>query len=166
MPSISMKVKLPSKAFGDIRVRQEIQDALDRQTTPDLKRLFKQTTNGWDHEPTFTAEPIDTPKELGVFVGPSGGNADKYRLVVLGSPKHTIRARRGQLRFQSGYVSATKAGSLISNAKKRFGTVVKTPLVNHPGFEGREFDKLIAKEYLPTFEKDMQAAVDRAAKGI
>lgn len=164
MPSVRITVKLPDlNKFSSEEFIKRIEDAMRTKTGPELKSLFQETVEGWEEKPTFAEYHTRTPSSISTRVstiyGLFGG-ADIYALVSKGSPPHTIQPRRGGLlRFQSGYVAATHPGIIGSQRKHRFGDYVQAMSVNHPGFEGREFNKMIAELYAPDFRRDMQEAM-------
>jgi len=96
-------------------------------------------------------------------------DSEIYALVNAGSPPHPIYPRKGGfLRFKPGYRPATTPGQLRSRRAYRSGKYVIARSISdpeHPGFEARNFDELVAKEYDPQFVKDMQEAVNSVAVG-
>lgn len=135
-------------------------------TAREVKQLFKDTVFGWSKKPYFTAKLSGGANELSVQVTVGGSEAETYALVNAGSPPHRIIPSRpgGVLRFKPGYRPSTTPGQLKSRRAYRSGKAIIARMVKHPGFEPREFDKLIREEYTPTFEKDMQAAVEKGSK--
>lgn len=131
----------------------------------ELKQMFQDTVFGWSQKPYFAAKFGGGVSELSLEIIPTGPEAETYVLVNAGSPPHTIIPRRpgGRLRFRPGYRASTAPGVLKSRRAYRSGAQVVARIVNHPGFEPREFPKAIKEEYTPTFEKDMQDAMNRAA---
>jgi len=93
-----------------------------------------------------------------------GNNTEQYALVNAGARPHVIRPRHARiLKFQRGYRAATRPRVIGSHAAARYGPVVTAQAVHHPGFEAREFDETIAKEYAPRFREDMRRALDEGA---
>lgn len=145
----------PSKsAFYYDKWVREIESKMRTKTEPDLRKYFKDTIIGWKTQPEFLAHHFKTNSSIGVQVYTSNR---VYGIVNAGSPSHLIRPRQrgGILRFQVGYQSATKLGSLKSGPYRRSGITVTTLQVRHPGFKPRGFDELIADDYSPKFVKDM-----------
>lgn len=164
MPFVRINVRIPDRIVNVEGVRNEIIRVQNQSTAPNLKSLFRKTTEGWKSPPYFAARRIDTASQLGVFVHPEGPNQDKYELVNEGARPHEIRPRRARmLRFQTGYLAGTRPRIIGSQAYSRFGDFVRTGLVHHPGFEAREFDWAIAQEYGPHFDEEMQRAIARGA---
>jgi len=161
---IQIKVTLPKKQFSNVLVQHYLHQKQKSVTGPEIKQDFEGTVQGWNNKPAFITKYSMNDREVGVRVYPSSGkNGDIYRLVVLGSPAHTITVRRAPfLRYQTGYSSSTKAGSLLSRPNQRSGRWRVAHSVKHPGFEEREFDRLIGDKNLPKFQKDMQDAVEEA----
>lgn len=156
--NIRINVIVPkNKVFDYEKVVREIKRVMHESTEPDLRDYFEDTTEGWKKEPLFFAHHFETNGSIGVQVYTSDS---VYGIVNAGSPSHLIRPKQrgGILRFQTGYRSATRAGSLKSGAYARSGSFITAPQVRHPGFEARRFDELIAKEYEPKFVEDMNKA--------
>lgn len=162
MVSIRVSVTIPKWKFKDKKWVQGVADALVKKTAPHLKVLFRKSTYGWSKHPSFKQHLTRHAHELAMEVYTED---EKYGLVNAGSPKHVIGAARyGFLRFKPGYRSATTPGQLQSRRAFRSGKHVTSYGVNHPGFEARKFDELVAKEYEPQFRSDIQDALNRAAK--
>lgn len=156
--SIQITVTVPEIIISSAVVRLKIQNKLERKTGPDMMKLFKKTTQGWEHNINFYQKSKNTNNEVSVTVFT---RFKQYVLVNFGSPPHTITAKRpsGLLRFQRGYKSSTRPGIISSRQKQRFGPIYETYFVEHPGFEAREFDKAIAEEIAETFAEDVQDAI-------
>lgn len=164
MPLIKITVTVPKEIISVEGVRRAIIEAQNNSTAPNLKSLFRQTVNGWQKPPYFSARRIDTSQQLGIFVHPSGPYADKYAMINEGARPHIIRPRRARmLHFQVGYRAGTRPRSLNSRAYSRFGEFVRTGIVHHPGFEAREFTATIAERYEPRFVEEMNDAIARGA---
>lgn len=162
--SIKIKVILPKHQFKDINIRDAIARKQRTDTGPDLLRMFKDTTNGWQTDINFQDKQIMNSRRIAMQVAPFGRGKKIYSIVNQGSPAHVIVAKKGNLRFQTGYRSATRPGQLMSGSKRRFGAFRMTSVVHHPGFEAREFDKFIAEQYEPKFVEDMQDAINEAVR--
>jgi len=164
MPSFRISVKLPDmKKFDSEEFVKRIEDKMREKTGPELKALFQETVEGWEEKPTFAEYHTRTATSISTRVSTVGGimgGMDIYALVSKGSPAHLIRPKNGSfLRFQPGYRAATHPGIIGSMRKQRFGSYVQSEGFIHPGFEGREFDKMIAELYKPDFEQDMADAM-------
>lgn len=162
---VSITVTVPKSLLNDAQVRAEIERTLKADTTRDLKAQFDKTVEGWLDKPSFSQRFTNRVDYLSVTVFASGPNADTYALVNAGAPAHTITPRRGGLlRFQPGYQAATRPRVIGSRAKRRSGAYIATMQVQHPGFEAREFDQVIAETVDPKFRKDIQDAIARASR--
>lgn len=144
----------------------DVDKAIDRverymrtDASSDVEALFRKTTDGWSDKPRWERDFKRTGRSLEANIYTTD---EIYTLVNLGSPPHTIRPRKagGLLRFQEGYRSATKPRFIGSQAKRRFGNWREQTVVNHPGFDAREFDKAIAKRYKPTFIKGIEKSLE------
>ena len=164
MPSFKISVKMPDmKKFDSEEFIKRIEEKQRSTTGPELKKLFQKTVEGWQTKPTFGEWHTRTSSAISTRVATVSGimkGSEIYALVSKGSPPHTILPKTARfLRYQTGYRAATSPGSIESRAYQRFGASVLSKRVNHPGFEGREFDKTIGEMYKPDFEKDMQDAM-------
>ena len=164
MVSININVSVPKKLFLDADFVNEITEIMKNEVAPDLKHLFRGTTNGWSEKPSWRQKLTQRSSEISMEVWTED---EKYGLVNAGSPPHTITPRNGGfLRFRPGYRSATTAGSIISRRAYRSGNPVTASIVKHPGFTPRRFDELISREYDPKFRESVQKAIENAAKRV
>lgn len=162
---IRMSVIVPKERFSDRKFVDAIMDKMRTKTIPDLKKIFGDTVEGWEHAPAFNSKQWHNTDEIGSAVFADGANADIYALVSKGAPPHTITPKNGGfLRFQPGYKAATSPGSLKSTSPQRFGGFVRAKGVSHPGHEARNFPQTIKREYEREFAKDMQDAMGEGAK--
>lgn len=160
--NISLKAIVPkdmSVFDGNAYVGRLVRKQLS-ETIPALELVFRQTVDGWEHKPQFKGQQKITRNSITMSVSASGPHADQYALVNSGSPPHQIRAGRlGFLLFRPGYRASTRPRMLSSRAKQRFGNYIFPRVVNHPGFEAREFDETIAEIFEPVFAADMAEAM-------
>lgn len=158
--NIRINVIVPKKAlFDKARFIDEVKSIMHRKTEPELRAMFQGTTQGWKEQPDFVSHHFQTSSVIGVQVYTMDS---VYGMVNAGSPAHLITPRNsGFLRFQVGYRSATRPGSLSSGSYRRFGAFVSTQRVRHPGFEARKFDEQIGEEYGDTFVEDINGAMAR-----
>lgn len=165
-PTISFKTIVPKKGFLFDLFAKEIQDAMRTRVKPALRRMFYSTVDGWETKVYFRGTIRTIPgRSIRLLVKPYGSGTELYELVTRGARPHEIEPVRAKyLRFQEGYISSTEVRLLKSYRKIRFGDVVQTKHVNHPGFEPREFDREIAFLYAPVFVKEMQRAVESYVK--
>lgn len=164
---IRIKVTVPKEILNSDAIRRSLGDMQRTKTGPEIKALFRQTTEGWRHKPTWNQHFVQNWQKVSVTVQTGEGeSANIYALVNAGSPPHAIYPKMagGWLRFREGYTAGTTPRSLTSRAYKRWGRYVSRRSVNHPGFEAREFDKTIAEQYADTFADDMQEAINNAAR--
>jgi hypothetical protein len=162
---IEVVVTVPKTVFDDKAMVAELTRVQNSKTAPEVKRLFKNTTGGWQHEVDFQSRQRTTSSSIGVSVFPTGTNAKLYALVNNGAAPHNIpKAGTTFMRFQPGYRAGTTPRMIRSRSKARFGDFVVAYKVRHPGFEGREFDSAIGSFYKPEFTRDMQKVIDNQAK--
>jgi hypothetical protein len=157
--SIRIIVTVPKEILNADAIRLSILRAQQQKTGPDLKRLFRQTVEGWKNKPNWMQHQESNSSRIAMQVWAGGTYANQYALVNAGSPRHLIPLKPGFLRFQRGYRPATSPRVLSSHAYSRFGPYSFAKQVNHRGFIAREFDAEIAEEYAPQFAEDMQVAI-------
>lgn len=162
---ITVKVTLPGKKFANRKWFDEMARTQRQTSVPRLRKLFEKTVFGWSKKPGFGWSQRRTFDEMSITMYPTGQYADIWNLVSSGSPAHVIKPRKGGLlSFRPGYRAATRPGSLMSSRAYRSGKTVAAKIVNHPGFEARNFPELIAEEYRNPYVNDMQDALNRVAK--
>jgi hypothetical protein len=161
-----MKVTIPDEIMNDKAVRDAIASAQRQKTAPQMKQKFSQTVDGWENRPEWSQKQEIETSRIAISVWASGRNENQYRMVNEGAKPHPIYPRnpRGLLRFQPGYISATRPGSMKSSRKQRFGDFVLSRGVSHPGFEPRLFDEQVAEAIGDDFASDMQDAIKSASK--
>lgn len=165
MAGIRMSVHVSGKRLSSRDFVDSILDKMKSKTAPEIRALFAQTTEGWKNKPSFSFKTWSNSDEIGTEVYPDGDNAEQYKLVSLGSPRHPIDPKNGPfLYFRTGYRASTSPGRLLSRANFRSGPWYSTMHVEHPGFEARDFPDAIRQEYNATFVKDMQEAINEAVK--
>lgn len=165
MVSIKFKIDLPKKKFGNKGWHDEIAKVQRQTSVPRLRRLFQQTVFGWSTKPSFGWSQSRNADSVTISMYPTGPGSDIWELVNAGAKPHTITPRKNRfLSFRPGYRSATTVGSLQSRRAYRSGKYISRMKVDHPGFEGRNFTDLIAKEYENPFVREMQQALNDVAK--
>lgn len=170
MAEIQIVVTVPDKILDSREIMEEIRHVMETKTRRDIKNLFEKTTEGWSNqmnpksgfgEVVFQSRDHFGSSEMSVTVYT---RSQKYILVNAGARSHTIAPRRAKmLRFQTGYRSATSPRRIGSMSPARFGRFISARMVNHPGFEARDFDEAIAEHYAPVFERDIQDAINKSA---
>lgn len=165
MVSIRVTVSLPKTDFASKKWLDSIARVQRTNSVPVLRKLFKETVFGWSRKPDFGWSQSKSASEITIRMYPTGPNAEIWALVSAGAPRHTIQPQKpnGILSFRPGYRSATKPGTLKSSRAYRSGKPVIAKVVDHPGFEGRNFPELIAQKFADDFGMDMQAAINKVA---
>lgn len=83
---------------------------------------------------------------------------------VRGTRPHIIVPRRARvLRFQSGYRRKVTKGKIGRRSGGASGNTVFARIVRHPGQQGTDLDKTIAKKWQPQLETRVVKAIDQAA---
>ena len=159
--SIEVTVFVPEiKMHSDV-IRHKIISTMRRKSVPELKRLFRGTTEGWKNPPNWSEKYSNSVDEVSATVWATGKNKKQYGYVNFGTDPHPIYPRRAKvLRFQPGYRAGTRPGSIRSRAYQRSGPVITSLGVNHPGIKDpRKFDEQIAIKIAPEFQDDIRDAI-------
>lgn len=165
----AIKPKHSSNPFDAIA--DEVLKAVDKEVKPALIKYFERIVRKWDHQPQFKAMKRFTALGLSVYVYPTGPNADIWRFVSLGTKRHPIGPKKpgGKLAFPWGGYGSYKPKTSKGGHYNGPGIVtnpVTTILdkVDHPGNEGREFEKHIARWYRPEFKRTIKNAIRRGKR--
>ena len=133
-----------------------------------IRRDFQKTTEYWKHKVLF--ELIISLTGPGPFVIVETDD-EIYNWVVKGTEPHEIwagaytgKSDKTMLFFSSQFVPKTQPGIIGSNPGFVGERDTLTPMVNHPGTEPRNFDKIIQKDWEPKFKRQMETAMREAAQ--
>lgn len=103
------------------------------------KSDFERTTRTWERRPTFYIKD----EQNGLIVGTDDQG---YAFVNDGTDAHIILPRgKYPLVFQKGYKSKTLPNTIQSFRGGKFGEIIRSRFVRHPGIEPRRFDLIILK---------------------
>lgn len=147
--------------------RKEIEQAIDKKIKPPLLKSHERIVANWKNKPDFQAKKVIRPDSIGVYVFPTGENKMIWIYVDQGTRPHVILPKRApRLRFKTGYIPKTLArpARTVAGGGRATGDVVFAKRVNHPGSEGREFTKQIAKDIEPDFKNEIENAFRRTAR--
>lgn len=162
--SVSIDVSVPSLLLQSSVIRNNIFQALQTETGPQMMKLFKPTVQGWSRPPAFLQSGHSWLSEVAVRVYTRG---EVYRYVNSGTPPHRIEPRRARmLRFQPGYRAGTRPRVLSSSKPQRFGDYISAGAVNHPGIQARDFDKEVAERVFPEFVDTVNRAIGLSIKFV
>lgn len=167
MVSVKINISLPKRDFASRKWLESMASEQRTVVLPKLRALFNQTVFGWSakNKPKFGWAQSRSNDSISLSMYPTGTGADIWALVSAGSPAHPIPAKPGGLmRFKKGYRAATTPGSLMSRRAYRSNPVWTSRIVAHPGFEPRNFPAQIADEFVSTFTRDMQNALNKVAR--
>ena len=156
---IETKVIKPAKLNLEA-VRIELEKAVTFEGEA-IRKEYEKTTRTWRNKPKFEVIPDVGKDKVEVLVGTD----DKvFGYVDLGTRPHIIVPKRaGLLRFQSGYKAKTAPGVIGSSAGGKFGSVVYSRIVHHPGTVARNFSKIIQKRRQKPFQNAMIKAMQKGA---
>jgi len=158
------KVIKPSRLKDDA-MRLKLLNAM-RKAGTQIKRDFEATVATWEEKPKF--------EELISLTGPGpvvliGTDDEIYRYVNDGTRPHEIwagaytgKSDKTVLAFSSQFVPKTQPGIIGSNPGFVGERDTFVPMVNHPGTEARNFDKVIQKKREPWFKRQMEGAMSEA----
>ena len=134
----------------------------------EIKVEFEITTIGWDTDVHFEELVSIGPNSVDILVATDN---EIYGYVNDGTSPHKIRAKSGKrLAFMWGgpgsYQAKTAPGKKVHNpagGNVVGGKFTRPMIVDHPGSEGRGFDKLITKEFKPKYKRAMEKAMQEGA---
>lgn len=166
---MTFKAVLPKK-FNAFAIIQELARE-NKRIAKDVLSDFEKTTATWSekNKPRFRKEIIYNPNAIGFRVFTVHRI---YTYVTRGTKPHRIKPRRrnksGMLSFRwagpGSYRAKTTPGVIGSQGGGASGPVVKSKGVNHPGTAPRDFDIVLAKQWQPTYQQRMQAALNKGLK--
>lgn len=126
---------------------------------------FGKTYATWENRPTFEDKLTGTSTAAQKIVAEHWTINQIYEWVVRGTRRHPIDAKNAPfLVFNDTFQSKTLPGVIGSRQGFVGGGIVKKKHVEHPGTEGREYDKLIKEKAQPVFEANMSDAMRWAAE--
>ena len=177
MPKILIRPILSKKrrALIDV-IRKEQATALKKEIVSELIRRFDEIVENWQHKPVFRSRIMVRDTGTTVYVFPTGSSETKQIwewVSVTGTKRHLIKVKKAKaLRFpwagKGSYVPKTK--KVGRNATYGGPGVVpggKTHYyrqVDHPGFEPRNFEKVVGDEFEDDFRKICENATRRAIR--
>ena len=133
-----------------------------------IRRDFQKTTEHWKHDVQF--DMVVSLTLPGPFVIVETGD-EIYNYVVRGTPPHEIwagvytgKSDKTVLFFSSQFAPKTQPGIIGSNPGFVGERDTRTPYVEHPGTEARDFDKIIQEDWEPKFKRLMEQAMRDGAR--
>lgn len=160
MPIIFKGIK--PKAFKSAVFTQELVKAMESVEAGILKD-YQEGVKTWDTKVKFTSKTTVNPGG-GVSVEVDTDN-EIYTYVHEGTGPHVIAAKKAKrLRFRGTYTAKTMPGVIQSRSGGPSGEFRSARSVQHPGFKGRFFSKPIKKKWGPYMTRQIQRALDKAAK--
>lgn len=148
-------IKVPKGHLDAKQILRAVENTLDDMAT-NAKIDFDVTTRTWSNRPEFT---IEKPEYLVRIVGTT---SEVYGYVDWGTKPHPIVAKNpsGLLTFQTGYKAKTGIKVIGSKSGGKYGPIRRTPAVQHPGTDSREFSLEIAKKWAKLSTRIFQRAID------
>lgn len=160
------KVIKPARLKEDA-LRLQLLNAM-RKAGTQIKHDFQATTETWKHKVKF--EQVISLTLPGPFVIIETDD-EIYGYVNDGTEPHEIwagaytgKSDKTVLAFSSQFVPKTQPGIIGSNPGFVGERDTFVPMVNHPGTEACNFDKIIQKDWEPKFKRLMEGAMRDAAR--
>lgn len=150
------------KKFKSEAIEKSIKRRADK-VSKLMEKDFESGVKDWSHKVKFTVEV--TLHGSGVSISIYTDD-EVYKFVHDGTKAHEITAKApgGRLRFQGTYTAKTVPGTIPSRSGGPSGDYQYRVSVDHPGFEGRYFSKLIFKKWNPRFKREMESALKEGAQ--
>jgi len=155
-----------AKAFKDaeIRIPQARMKGVGQKLGKILEMYLLQPTAGWSHKPKSKVSVKSGQKALTITATIDDA---PYVYVAMGTPAHVINIKHApRLVFQQGYNAKTVPGSLVGVAGGKFGDIVYTIRVFHPGVKARGFQKIALNMMAPVTERILIAVLTQELKHI
>lgn len=166
--AVVFKAIKPSR-FDDKKFKEDMRHAVEREGRKILKD-YENIVKTWKHKPEFKVSTSVTAKTGGVLLEVWTDSKTEegliFKFVDEGTKPHEIRPKGPgyPLRFASAFQPKTKPRTLSSSAGKTGPRDTRAWVVQHPGTEAREYTDEIEKKWQKPFAKDMQDAMNKAAK--
>jgi len=172
MPKVAYRQIRTRGVYLDQRAfRREVERTIDTKSKPELIAKHDEVVADWATDIEFKARKFITKSGIRIIVFAAGENKMIWVYVTQGTRPHVIKPRRPgyPLRFQWGGPGSykpktTTAPSFGGPGKVQGGKTVRFPAVNHPGNDPRPFPAEIARDYKPTYVRDMENAMRRGLR--
>jgi len=165
MPSAIVGKVIKPGRFNEQAFAQRL-EARATQAGQVIKADFEATTKTWKHQVVFEVVLAFPPPKIEVMIATDD---EIYGYVNNGTEAHEIwagaytgKSDKTRLAFSSQFVPKTKPGIIGSNPGFVGERDTFVPMVNHPGTEARNFDKVIQKKREPWFKRQMEGAMSEA----
>lgn len=156
MPNLT-SIKPRRNPFDLPKIKRAIENTLTA-AAKGVKVDYGVVTQTWENKPE-----VDIESGPGFRIVRPRGKIFGY--VDQGTPPHIIRAKAGGvLVFGVGGTAKTRPRVIASGAGSQGNTIVKTPMVQHPGTKAREFSKTIAAKWQRELPRIMQRALAAALR--
>ena len=175
MPNVAYRAIRSRRAFVNApKVKAVLEQALDGEVKPHFIKAFEWVVANWEHKPDFKARKSIGADAISISVYPAGANKKIYIYVTKGTRPHPIPRTpksKGWLAFMWGGPGSYKAKTAPGGKFGGPGVVVGGKMtfakqVQHPGFEGRNFEKVIKDDNKRWFSRTMESAWRRAIRAM
>lgn len=155
-------IPIRPKQFNSKAITKAIKRRADN-VSKTMESDFLSGVKDWKHKVNFNVEVTLHGSGVSISIYT---NDEVYKFVHDGTKAHEIVAKTpgGKLRFQGTYTAKTIPGTIQSRSGGSSGNYQYRVSVNHPGFEGRFFSKLIFKKWTPRFKREMELAIKEGAR--
>jgi len=149
----------PSDIF-DLKAFEAAYPKTLNKTADAVKKDFESVTATWRNKPSFRGKRATARRAVATM----WGNKNTWVWANEGTRPHIIKPKAGKmLRFQSGYKRKTTPGKLGSSSGGKFGSVVFSKGVRHPGTKAGRYNLVSAVKQEPILVNALQRDIDRAA---
>jgi hypothetical protein len=123
---------------------------------------WKLITDTWDHK-VFWDVQISLKGGPTVLVG---SDDQILRWLNDGTKPHSIPKGKGKktLWYQPGFTPKSTPNVIGSKKGGKYGPFISRKKVFHPGFEARNYEKVLKEKWEPRFKRRMEQAMREAAK--
>ena len=155
------------KGFDVGRIKRELEYVLEKEGIDD-RAIFNKTISGWDGtKPTMGYKTGVTANAAWVWIGPDGGDIEKWQRIDEGTPERDIISSttmvfpfQGRGQSYNPKTRATWLGS-TPGAGQKFGPIRRTKHVKGHSIEARLWSKTLAAQRIGPFASNVQAAIAR-----
>jgi hypothetical protein len=172
-------IKFRASFPGQLNIDQARQESLNelRKVGREMRKDFQKTTKTWKRRPDFeikvgltrrTSEgsvAVTTDNIIYNYVNwGTGQNAGKGPRYPIWAGAYTGKSKAKMLKFPRNFKPKTKYKTLDSFQGGKFGPMVYTPMVMHPGVKPRRFDLAIKDKWEKPFVDRLQQAINRGMR--
>lgn len=168
---------MPQIVWREVRTRglrpdwnliiQEVEKELRTRIGPEIVNYFQKIVASWDDEdrPRFTSRMHISKSEISVYVYPTGSEHQKNVwtwVSITGTKPHPIPAKNAKyLKYRTDYKPRTTRSGGYKGPGVAVGPWRTSIVVQHPGFQPRNFEAWVRRWYLDEFRRLVENAFKR-----